>query len=1796
MKRLLSYLVLLMLFATGSYASVPLTSVTYSGNCETHLNEAISNGGTIYGDGSVPASAYADLSDYSTLTLTGTNVGNARLLFNRLIDNGAVLEVVPNNSQYATVSNNVATIDLQAIRNANNQMVRLMVIKSYWGQTVTINSWELEPKVDNRQAVEWNIDNGITIDDKNVKDKFNYDNPINIPVRNSDLSTWTISPRFKVRLEGTGDEGMIDVKDLCNGSSFDASYFEVIYSNNGILSHQSIDYNGTPARPRIRNLTANKRGVVSMTFVYKGNANYKPFSKTYFFNIEGIPTHFDEWDINNPWNKYEKYLDDGEFREIYGLYNSNGNRITMTTLPTVTAVDDLGEPITSKVVNFYGNNPVRSYSNQQGVDIHLIPNTLGTVTYKVEYPGDDIYGPATYMFDVNIKQHMVDLKWVKTQWNSNSNSNVVIEPYEETDEWLTNQENGYKGQPALKKFKDNVEDNSLSVTYTSSNPNVATIDASSGNLTWRGGGVTVITATVNPQKKVVDGITYYYYNQESVSYTLKLWNYNAGDEPRIVWISAAREFLPNYTSLNGQARGSYVGQQFVNSIPRPYDGSAIPLDYSAGYGNKVDVSAIALKSTVTDAELEQYGIKHIPGAPADHYYVLANGGWRAYKEECIPSTFLFDSSDPYQKKVKYIVDKPGAVRETILFEGAGGNFDENNMKAPTSTFRIIPAYPSYEPIKIIAYIDGKNQYSTTDVLVEPGNLQLHFVPDENTVNEGQSILPYVNCPDLRMEDVKKIWLTYECDEILDVHNNGVVYETGKTSQTDIAKYLYTVTSNDIIWKDVNDANNYNADGTPNEEKILERRAVTWLRGINPEIFGKSGAASLPDPSCTVTLHLTSEMYQEATADYKLTVVGDNTKPMFYFEMYDKKNANGESQREEDQTGEIKTITIAKGDFIYMPGICGNSNGNLDYSMENENKYLYAIKNGTLTMSYAKYFPGEGVPNYYLTTELGGQPSIPQSGATADQSKPAIITWSHGLGNYWRNDSLMIYANKVGEMYLYAQDPQTHVTCRPIKINVIDNATLKQAKQRELGNMTYPFTWDFEHMDLTKYIDDAQNNGGTYWAKEYDEPASEKRPNVGHTHYNRDYAVENHFYQYNGGMNADWDDKDYNGTSRQRWFKDIYSSDGNGSIEYAPEFKGIMINLSGLDYWEQKFQRFAISSKEDDKFIVFRGGPIFLQLPGFGLLDKKTGVENLGTREYDNYIGGNDKTKGWHNHINTAGFNVNEGYTQMLSVDNKKNKDVTYPVQEKYRNNKVRFVIKARGGRQLMSEHLNDMIPNENPNSQFHIGGASMLNENLNVNDIRWSYDISDPTVHNGYSVLNLDDKEAKVYIVELDPYDPELQDHIYLMFNNDVYVYWMAITNEPRNILSDFDGVTYSYPKDIDMDKTNQTLAQQTTEGIYTKASDAHDGTYALASVGQYTKKGVYKVPGAGENGVQLQAYTVNSFDPSKQAVTLTPITGNIPKNEGVMLYSTPRMSALASTPEGLEAAVYNRGTTAYSVPHQVQVWSEEKQKYVWETQYTWHTATSGYNNVHNYYYLPLYFIAQAENMSAANYHAPESTYGGLDISQGPTIADGHVTTPNLLRPTTYGQVLAMHERPEDQPADVIGENDVIHFGYNNEFICRNLVYVDGTVTKVMDPPYVTRPDGAYEDIYYYEIGIDYARFYRINTSGLNHHNRSAYMTLTWNEYTVHTEGKPLSIVTSGNNQAPANIRFSSRHNPIDLLFADSDNPEELVSEGPGLPDGINEVEQAADNDGKVYNLNGTRVNTLRKGIYIFNGKKVVVK
>ena len=494
---------------------------------------------------------------------------------------------------------------------------------------------------------------------------------------------------------------------------------------------------------------------------------------------------------------------------------------------------------------------------------------------------------------------------------------------------------------------------------------------------------------------------------------------------------------------------------------------------------------------------------------------------------------------------------------------------------------------------------------------------------------------------------------------------------------------------------------------------------------------------------------------------------------------------------------------------------------------------------------------------------------------------------------------------------------------------------------------------------------------------------------------------------------------------------------------------------------------------------------------------------------------------------------------------------------------------------------------------------------------------------------------------ELDPYDPEFQDHIYLMFNNDVYVYWMAITSEPRDLRSDYDNFTYSYPKDIDMDKTNQLMRVATGTGIAAKNPNNLNQTYMQGSAGNDGATTFVPKYGIGTE-LTLDAYYVSGFRRDAEALSLAKVPHDrIAADEGVIIYPSQKISEMSE----------NTGMEQITATQNVATWDGKTYKTETVTMQDGNPHTYVYpvftmkTKEHKFQYLPVYFIANAENMydyngkttvaKAANGYAKKSTsdyaadyegfgkvplLNGGDAPVAPTSVpadDEHLTnyngSTNLLRPSTYTTFVGRDYGTSDND----NANRWVNLVMANEFIWRNLMYDDlKTLNKsiaVGDMIY-----GDTDSQPYYELrGPEYVRFYRSNKDE-NLRNRRAYLSLTWNEYNVDTYGKGgvayggqtggadnwpapgVIVVPNWNGQGTPPTGWPNMDPSFSKgysVFLSFNNPEgeDVVSEDGGFPDGIQEVTN--DSGDKVfYNLNGIRVNTPSKGVYILNGKKVIVK
>ncbi len=1630
---------------------------------------------------------------------------------------------------------------------------------------------------------------------------------------------------FYVRYSG----GIVSVSD----EGLTASNFEVT-STNGTAAIRDL----TTSNNRIRlNVIPERAGEVTVTVKFLGSTNYEPSEWTFTITTAGTEIRIGGLGGNDD----SRYIDDAAWNHIVTL-----RPIGDETNLTISSKDNFNvySNDTTGVAVFSVSNLT---DNNTRLPIKITPLKVGKMTVNVDFLGDAQYYPCSGSFEIEVNKHTT-----KLEFSSNS-----LEVNYTSDGATVN------GVPALTRYMDGETNNvTYSVVYTSSDEHVATVD-NNGQVTMHNSGTTVITAKVVVTKTInVNGqdVTIEAYNESYDTYTLTVKGTQNVDY-KLVWFS---QLNPLTGSTQGGAyRGSYWTQKNVMYWNNSSLNTATDLEnlinqetiYKyGGTGGDLIVSA----AVFTDLDwVSNYPFIHkLKGDPdnpnvgpgeRDYHYVtveengVGSGGfnWRySNVADHIPAEAQGSGSSAstmWMSNIKYSISDPN-----LLDAFSKGEVQISPNQGNYKGYQIIPYPPldengniSTDSVTIYAYIPGNGNINPVtiehSIKIEKGSYSLTMDPDEGWVTKGEWIIPYVNIPGIKLKDINRItaW-------VVDSIGNNVA-EVAFEKKVGDEYVLYEKNETNTEWMDVQ----LNKDGT----------GIDVVNMIYPKIIG------LNQGTAYVYVKVESPYYEDQQCRYIVNVLEDSDKPAFHWVCNDDGSkthkwnigwdkgtnaARGDVYFGEDD-GVMRKITMVQGDYIYMPGIVGTANGNDEYSVAYTYHYMYGIKNGKVEMNREPYFWREGVPNYFFTESSTDfrTPLIPTNGQSTDQV--ALIYKEKYSNESPRLDTLMIYANHPGTTYLWAQDPQTHLCCTPIEIEVIAKNIVDNAKRRYMNTMSYPYTWDFEHMDMEDYETDAKlsvegnakGNLGAYWEPHREKPGD--------------------YYQANGLFNADHDDKNSNGNYRQRWFKDITA---NG--EYLPHFYGLMINLAGLDYWDQKYNRFSI--QKEGKHIKFSGGPIYLQLPGFGI-NAENIDQNDGTRNNDN------KISKLHNAVNTAKYSATDDSYQTVNTNFNATSSVntSYTGLNDYNNRHVRFVIKARGGRTTTS---NNADPGKNGSSQFHIGGKSMINAALSKNAIEWTN-----ATHSGYDQYNLPYKDSKgkdlepeIYVFDLDPYDPEFQDHIYIMFNNDVEVYWMGISTEPRDMRSDYDMFTYSYPKDIDLDKTNVMMKIATAQGVTAKTEVD----------GQTTTTGVGKVGSGGDaNTVQFKAYYASRFNRLTETLTMSrfkPVYGEnrIPANEGVIIY--PSVGAAPSSKNGWE---FTNTRVSEAFGHkdvggleQIKPAPRNVVTFVGWQEYTWYENKPVINEEtgetirveriehksqiplydtkrvqYQYQYLPTYFIANAENTYA--YHEDHGSVGdsnyefgyqrgyvtslnaGFDPQVGNIELNGEVlpgnTSANLLRGSTYTTFIKENYFDNQN-------SRWINLGLTNEYIARTLRVDDHDgMYKALDG--VLGAAGGDINMYYELIGPDFVRFYRANQDQ-NMKNRRAYLTLTWEEYNVNTDGKKGLTYAEIAEQDPENFPpswfgwngtdkslwesdetnatdigagsanppvfgISAHYYPVRFVIDEDNNTDEetLVSEDGGFPDGINEVKT---NEGKmdIYNLNGVRVNSLRKGIYIVNGKKVIVK
>ncbi len=1776
-------------------------------------------------------------------------------------------------------------------------------------QTTPTNIYYTDATFGNTSGVQSSFRNGaVTIPAADIVGNTSY--TLNFQLRDGNNSPYATALVAGTALTGTATNA--DINKVFSITSSDASVIDV--------SNASVEIASEP-KMKIVGLNFKKYGTATLTLTYIGhNGMAAPTTISTVVTITGIQRYIG-FSGRGGTNVTEGYIDEAQFRQFLRLFTNEartGGAYFDTSVGFVVTAD------TSKVVEIT-NQYVFNNDNAR-YDVYMKPLSVGYADIHVFYPGDATQLPCEWDYQVHVKKHPTHLEFSTSSALVNYGSDGTVINAADL--------------PTLIKKMDVTDANpngstpTYTVKYSSSDPDVATVDENTGVVTMHNSGVTVITATV-VTTKTINGNVVEAYIESHDSYTLTVKG-SQNQTGVLVWLSQLNPATGS--PQGGKVRGSYWTQKNVEHMlterkalgetgttlfnPDKETSNQVNLITEMPYGNEIIVNASMFTNLDWlgyNAETGQYeGTWTSPRGfnPENNYQIQYSTHFFRLKADADGSQHFFTGNEEglkmrdgdryewrYNRIQNYQNYIPAAAQPqtwtTTLRNGKTASYnnvwmsnieysvsDPNLLDGASEGERIqaggsegqcwvkeysIRPYPPMDEdgnvtgdsLTIYAKISGGGNVNpiiiSQKVKIIKGSYNLTTEPKEGYVTEGEWVIPYVNIPDIKLKDIKKITVWFDDPEVGKVECEISTNENGQVIYT---LYEKDVTSSEWI------GTHYDSDS---KLDLVDR--------IYPKITGL-----IANRNTTMHIKVESPFYEDQECEYILHVLPDADHPKFHWYANDSGDKVNECIMGRDKgvnkartiwfgedDSEVKEMVIYEGDLVHMPGIVGTPNGNDEFSTagnwndrtqanpEPGYKYVYGIKDGKVERNADSYYWREGIPNYFFTTGFTrngnvytpqGDPLIPTNQATTDI--PALIVKSIAEWGQ-RGDTLMIYGNKAGNLYLWAQDAQTHLCCTPIHLTIKARSEIVNAKRSYLQNMTYPYTWDFEHMDMTNIINDRNANGSNYWEllrtdEEYDEQGHVVSPD--HIDY----------YQANGFFNADYDDKDGNADYRQRWFKDLTTGEG-----YMPQFYGLMLNISGLQYWTQKYNRFRVAA--DGSHIAFIGGPHYLQLPGFGInptgtygQDETYSYEKFeynsagnrgsskgmvsgkdGTRQNDNIMGG------WHSHVNTINNSFVDGYgftstgdAMNASAFDGKNAGT----DEAVHNRKVRFVIVASGKGEKGAQ-----------SSQFHIGGKSMMDQALDENRINWAYSTNDSKrkgtdgqnysgVNNssqtednynkenipGYSKYNLSDKRT-LYAFDLDPYDPEYQDHIYLMFNNDVKVYWMGISTEPRDMRSDYDNFTFSYPKDIDLDKTNDLMYTATSDGVRSKS--AIDGTRSVPHHKMVND-------GGADDAIQFQAFYASGYDRANETLQLERFPYNrIPAGEGALIYpyvgSKANYGSTFSYNDQSVSEAYNQSGTAGMEQsgkknRTVVTFLGFRTETVVKDGKTYNVQVPIYGQKtvkYQYQYLPTYFIANAQNV--ANYGGDHGTktdskyefgyqYGfvtPLSAGLAPTANTKNGVIANASTNLLRGSVYTTHI-----DKDYTDGNNVrwINLGLTNEYIARTLEVEDH---KTLLGQLVDNATGQQMslDTYYELIGPKFVRFYRANKDQ-NMKNRRAYLTLTWDEYNVNTDGKRgVSYQQLIGNQDPGmwygyygtdeslweasdgtnstNQQFSQHYYGVMLAFKNKDNQgETIVSDDGGFVDGISEV-QTTDNDGvEFYNLNGMRVNTPRKGIYIMNGRKVTVK
>lgn len=524
-----------------------------------------------------------------------------------------------------------------------------------------------------------------------------------------------------------------------------------------------------------------------------------------------------------------------------------------------------------------------------------------------------------------------------------------------------------------------------------------------------------------------------------------------------------------------------------------------------------------------------------------------------------------DWNNAVEKTYKLIVNPESGKNPSLSWNGDDSNvsvqYNQNVTRTATVSTSQTVHYESADPsiatvddkgvvtgkgigtTQILAYVDPTSEYNALQIsynveVTSAGELGgFRFEPNNGKVNNGYSITPKLVFPTIPANGVTSLKVT----QIQVTEREGSpVSETF----TDDA-----ISNCDIIRVDASDdlRNNWELDGV---NKVFK---------VNVTINGKKVGKA------RITVTFVSEYYDTATATYDVEVTEAGTTNFSWTE----------------GSGSPEYYTYA-GDFMMLPALTGNSNGNYNYSSGAKNSSSYTEGGVSHSALHAYEYErkwdgskfnikwnnknikiGEGFPDFAIVTDGISSPGT------------ASVFFGRGEGSN-HPDTLMVFCETAGDVKLRAYDPQDHTkycdaTIHILPINNIEGTNAPATTVT--SSMTYPYTWDF----TTNFDMSVVGETDRYWT-----PIKDNSGNP-----TGDYTNGYGFF------NLDWADTNKNPNTVDRFYKYFIAGASSSNTGYMHLFNGAMLQLKGSSSWANKMDRmriYAYDSENKKGRLGFIGGP------------------------------------------------------------------------------------------------------------------------------------------------------------------------------------------------------------------------------------------------------------------------------------------------------------------------------------------------------------------------------------------------------------------------------------------------------------------------------------------------------------------------------------------------------------------------------------------------------------------------------